>query len=563
ELADAERAVAHAERAKRLRPRLEAARVETARAARRRAQAATEQAVLLHARIEHAAGELATRLHPGEPCPVCGSAEHPAPAPAPERAVDEGAIAAAEERFRSADESAERAQARQRELEQRLGEQLRLAGPLDAEGRERALAAARDAVRALRAAQTEREGIETELAGAERRAQELAERLRRLEERSSDAAETAAALEHRRRELEHRIRDARGEDPDAAARLERLERRRSEREAVLSAREEHERLRLRAASAAAETERALRGAMPEACPRREVTVPLEAEWRELLARLQADSLSEAELEADRERVSAHEHALAAVSEQLRAPELLGLPRDPVDAEAAEGLRDLARERLDEALREQARCRELQDRLGACAERVERSARRADELAERFELVRGLADALEGGRSNTRRMRLEAFVLAAELEDIVRAANARLGPMTSGRYAIEHDDSAQRRGARSGLGLRVLDAYTGRSRSTRSLSGGETFLASLALALGLADAVTSRAGGVRLETMFVDEGFGTLDADTLGVAMAALDSLRVGGRTVGVISHVEAMQEQIPAKLRVRVTERGDSVVEQD
>ena len=135
-------------------------------------------------------------------------------------------------------------------------------------------------------------------------------------------------------------------------------------------------------------------------------------------------------------------------------------------------------------------------------------------------------------------------------------------MTSGRYALEHDDARRKGRGQSGLGLRVFDAYTGRSRSTRSLSGGETFRASLALALGLSDTVTARAGGIRLDTLFIDEGFGSLDGDTLAIAMSTLDSLRAGGRTVGVISHVESMHEQIPARLEVRVTDRGDSEIVQ-
>ncbi|MBC7593529.1 MAG: SMC family ATPase, partial [Kineosporiaceae bacterium] len=117
-------------------------------------------------------------------------------------------------------------------------------------------------------------------------------------------------------------------------------------------------------------------------------------------------------------------------------------------------------------------------------------------------------------------------------------------------------------ARSGLSLVIRDEHTGRSRATHSLSGGETFLASLALALGLAEVVSNQAGGIRLDTLFVDEGFGSLDSDTLEVAMTTLDSLRAGGRTIGLISHVEAMKEQIPAKLQISVTDQGHSVIEE-
>ena len=169
----------------------------------------------------------------------------------------------------------------------------------------------------------------------------------------------------------------------------------------------------------------------------------------------------------------------------------------------------------------------------------------------------------GRAPNTHRMTLESFVLAAELEEIVLAANLRLGAMTAGRYLLQHTDARAARGASSGLGLEVMDAYTGQTRPPHSLSGGETFLASLALALGLAEVVTARAGGVRLDTLFIDEGFGSLDADTLELAMRTLDELRQGGRTVGVISHVETMKEQLPAQLLVEASTRGPSVIRQD
>nr|WP_254367479.1 SbcC/MukB-like Walker B domain-containing protein [Microbacterium sp. NC79] len=130
-------------------------------------------------------------------------------------------------------------------------------------------------------------------------------------------------------------------------------------------------------------------------------------------------------------------------------------------------------------------------------------------------------------------------------------------MSSGRYRLQHSDERVGNAA-AGLGIDIFDSFTSKARPAHSLSGGETFLASLSLALGLAEVVTNRAGGVRLDTLFIDEGFGSLDPDTLAIAMQTLDELRSGGRTVGIISHVEAMKEQIPAQLRVRVASDGSS-----
>ena len=186
-----------------------------------------------------------------------------------------------------------------------------------------------------------------------------------------------------------------------------------------------------------------------------------------------------------------------------------------------------------------------------------------EAAEAAAIVTRLADTVAGRAPNTMKMDLETFVLAAELEEIVAAANIRLAEMSSGRYTLHHSDARAARGRASGLGIDVLDAHTGRLRPPQSLSGGETFLASLALALGLGEVVTARAGGIRLDTLFVDEGFGSLDPETLELAMRTLDELRAGGRTVGVISHVEAMKEQVPAQVLVEATPEGPSVIRQD
>jgi DNA repair protein SbcC/Rad50 len=182
-----------------------------------------------------------------------------------------------------------------------------------------------------------------------------------------------------------------------------------------------------------------------------------------------------------------------------------------------------------------------------------------ELAERraqAEQVTALADLVGGRGANTLKMRLQSFVLAARLEQVAEVASRRLLEMSAGRYTFLHSDAQGRHGARGGLGLDVLDEYTGTRRPTKTLSGGESFMASLALALGLADVVTAESGGVQLDTLFVDEGFGTLDPQALDAVMTVLDELRRGGRTVGVISHVEELRARIPSRLEVVAGREG-------
>jgi exonuclease SbcC len=179
---------------------------------------------------------------------------------------------------------------------------------------------------------------------------------------------------------------------------------------------------------------------------------------------------------------------------------------------------------------------------------------------RHQRVKELADTFTGGGlNNTLRMRLTAYVLAARLEKVAQLANERLRIMGDGRYRLEHSDRLAARGARSGLGLRVLDQWTGVSRETSTLSGGEAFMASLALALGLADAVREESGGFDLGTLFVDEGFGTLDDESLEQVIPVLDSLREGGRAVGVVSHVAELRSRITSQLSVRKTASGSTV----
>ncbi|CAN7447156.1 AAA family ATPase [Knoellia sp. LjRoot47] len=180
--------------------------------------------------------------------------------------------------------------------------------------------------------------------------------------------------------------------------------------------------------------------------------------------------------------------------------------------------------------------------------------------ERHHRVKDLADTFAGGGvNNTLRMRLTSYVLAARLDKVAQLANERLRVMGDGRYRLEHSDRLAARGARSGLGLRVLDQWTGVTRETSTLSGGEAFMASLALALGLADAVREEAGGFDLGTLFVDEGFGTLDDESLEQVISVLDSLREGGRAVGVVSHVGELRSRITSQLAVRKTASGSTV----
>ncbi|MDQ0269808.1 AAA family ATPase [Cytobacillus purgationiresistens] len=177
-----------------------------------------------------------------------------------------------------------------------------------------------------------------------------------------------------------------------------------------------------------------------------------------------------------------------------------------------------------------------------------------DLEEKYKLIGHLSDMSRG--QNTYRITFERFVLASFLDDILREANVRLSKMTSGRYELLRKTDRSKGNVQSGLELLVYDQYTGQERHVKTLSGGESFKASLALALGLADIVQQHAGGVSLETMFIDEGFGTLDPESLEQAIESLIEIQSSGRLVGIISHVPELKERIDARLEVIATKGG-------
>lgn len=200
--------------------------------------------------------------------------------------------------------------------------------------------------------------------------------------------------------------------------------------------------------------------------------------------------------------------------------------------------------------------ELQNREKIWLQKINDLTEQISRIEEEYGVVGLLAQVADGRGINRYGVTLQRFVLGALLDDVASAANVRLKTMSRGRYLLRRTLDRARRNAAAGLELDVFDNYTGTSRSVSTLSGGETFLASLSLALGLADVVQSYAGGIHLDTIFVDEGFGSLDPETLDFAVRALIDLQRGGRLVGIISHVPELKERIDARLEIRMTDRG-------
>ncbi len=527
----------------RLEPKLTAALAAASTASGEAAASAALVHDLMAQRLSGHAAELAGELREGEACSVCGSAEHPAPATfdgAPVTPEDiERARTAASARQADLDAAHEAT----KDLDRRVAEARAIAGGKASEQLRVELAEARERLATAVSAAAESADFELELS---RLTAELAEAATALDQIRSDRDDAERQLVESRTRcsaLEARIATHRGDFDSVAVR-----------EATL-------RHQLDAASALAD-------AIAAVSTRAETLATAAAAVREVLDEHGfADESSVVDARRDASEVAAIEarirrfdDALAAAAATLAEPAIAAVPDDTVELLPAEAARDATASARDAALAARTSLGARVEQLGTIVASARRRITASGAMLDEQRQLRELANAVEGKEPNDKRMRLETYVLAARLEEIVAAANARLRTMTSGRYALEHDDAVAYRNVQSGLGLAIRDEHSGRARATHSLSGGETFLASLALALGLAEVVQNQAGGIRLDTLFIDEGFGSLDGDTLEIAMSTLDSLRAGGRTIGLISHVEAMKEQITAHLEITVSANGWSEI---
>jgi len=256
-------------------------------------------------------------------------------------------------------------------------------------------------------------------------------------------------------------------------------------------------------------------------------------------------------------VDAHERETIAVVAQLAVVELARLPLDPPDLDAAESAVHATRAVARRANEVRARLVDAARAIRDLADRHRELDQRSRGQREQVEILTRVADQCMG--RNVDKVSLQRWVLATYLEEICELATRRLLTMTSHRYSLRVHRRRAAHGAKSGLDLRVFDAHTGEERAVQSLSGGETFQASLALALAVADSVQQHTGGVHLDTLFIDEGFGTLDPHALELALDELDQLRAGGRTVGVISHVAGLRERIRVGIEVTTTPRGSTL----
>ena len=517
-------------------------------------------------RLAQASSLLARELTEGEPCPVCGSAEHPSPARARdgERLVEQADLDAAKARedraheaCRAREEEKEKAALAHHQASEALAsarsqsETLTSQERMDPEQSARQLTQARERVQQTTARLAERDALRKRQAQAEVEQKTAEETRSTLHDTLTEAQALYRESLERRDALARELEPAKARIP-FAQRIEALESYRA-----LAQREEQGSLLLN------------RAVEEHSKHLVEVQVLLRESPFADSAGVMAAERTKAQILALEEAVNAYELESARVGESLGREALVEVAARVAAGEQAPDDQQELKDRIEE-LRQQVQ--HLTRREGE-REGIVRSLRalhsefiafreRTAERYDRAEMLSALAAAARGDTLGgyTHQVDLVSYVLGGEFERILDVADKHLQRMSDGRYGMKLSDH-RAKGSRSGggLNLNITDTWTGEPRDAASLSGGESFLASLALALGLAEVVQSNNGGIELDTLFIDEGFGTLDSETLDTVMNTIESLRENGRTIGLISHVEEMKNRIPTQIVVEKGPRGSSV----
>lgn len=471
--------------------------------------------LLERAFLDAQAGTLARSLENGKPCPVCGSLSHPAPAELSQSDVSEG-------EYRTAQKRAEQA-------------------------RERAFKASRAAHTLKAEYELAERKLKDELATLIPELPEQLEKIKTLLEKECESARISVA------DAENHMREARvGAERSEAARseLEPVEREIEKLEEKLSL--VREKITSNEATLASISLR-----LDETVTEFETKEEAENEIKRMKSEIALAKARLDELMSD---------------ERAQSAELVGLDAEisSLEKQCGELTRDFEnlQKLQDESRRLNTEKLEISAVRDKALTRLERTARELDVIAELAPQLKAaekkcislkeLADTAGGTLAGKEKLKLEAFVQTAYLDRILRHADLRLLNMTAARYELVRKREHAGKRSQSGLELDVRDHYNGEQRSVKSLSGGEAFMASLALALGMHDEIEASSGAVRLDSMFIDEGFGSLDSESLSMAVSVLDSLCDSNRIVGIISHVDELKNRIDKKIRAKKQKDGTS-----
>ncbi len=517
------------------------------------------------------AAVLALHLSEGAPCPVCGSLEHPAPATAGEAVPSEEELNAAAKALQQAESALESVRAKHQAVLGRIAGAESVVSTLEAglppdppsleQAKARLVDLERDLARALEA--TKRlDAAKAEFQACEQRLAALGPALEQTRSRTEtfkiQAAAAAAQVRERSDRIPEPLRDVRTLEQAIDAVRKQADTLAARLKAAEEAHQQASTAHAAAGSKRQERAEALDAASVRLAQSHAVFLKAlqeqgfadEAAFREAMR-------SPEEIAALRAEIQSYDESVAAAKERLQRAENQVAGKTPPNLAALKAAQEEVRRAVEQLVAQQ---QSLEERIGQDRRTCEVLAAIGQELGEiesRYEVMGHLAGIANG--DNGKKLTFQRFVLAALLDDVLRQASLRLRTMSRGRYSLQRrEDVADARRA-SGLDLEVFDEYTGRSRPASTLSGGESFMAALSLALGLSDVVQAYAGGIQLDTLFIDEGFGSLDPESLDMAMKALSELRQKGRMVGIISHVDELKRQIDVGIEVIPGRSGSQV----
>ncbi|MCB1359065.1 MAG: SMC family ATPase, partial [Maritimibacter sp.] len=509
---------------------------------------------------------VARKLAPGEPCPACGSRDHPDPATGdPERRGrhDEFERAGAALRSAEDDELAARTSlaAARATLEERQAEVDALARPeRDRPALSPLLAEARETAARL-GDDTRFAELDAKLTSAETAARGASADFEAAKEALSaaKAAELAAqtAYDTTLKDIPKELRDGEALSRALRAAIDDRDTLVAEHDAAVEGEKG-------AAVTLAASERAATIAKDQLARATESLSNAQREFADQLQRagLDEETFRDAKADADRrseleDQISGYDRRVAANAERLRGLEEEIGDRSEPDLPALRAARDEAQSAVEKSRDDRSRLKGLLDSRRDLRRKVQDLTVAINDLEDEYGPVGGLSDLVNG--NNERKVRLPDFAIAAMFDEVLSAANQRLGPMTDGRYQLLRPEITGGGRQKQGLDIAVFDGNTERARPTKTLSGGEGFQASLALALGLSDVVQRNAGGIKMDAIFIDEGFGTLDEDTLNTALETLYELTNDMRSVGLISHTEQVKAMITEGFDVEATPSGSHI----
>ncbi|MBR3786666.1 MAG: SMC family ATPase [Firmicutes bacterium] len=531
------------------------------------------------------AGILAQTLEAGQPCPVCGSLNHPNPAKLPDEAVTEEELKALKTKRDAAEaaktKAGEEAAACKAAFDSGLAALMEASAKMLDTETEKLPAHYEETEKLVRKLEGELEEkmqtLSGELAACERETEELQQLQEQLQTSKTGLEDAKADLENLQAQKQKVQLEKKKLDGQLAAmkplQYESLEK-------AVDAREKLEKEAAEIQENYDKKRMGLESAKKSFAVQEAREKDLQAQKTQLQAAAEnkrnafAEALQTAgfgdkdaflavivekeELESEEETLRSYQTAVSVNEAALKqaARDIEGKVRtDATQAEAA-----LAEARAEEEA--------AQKRLGDVTHRrntnravyekfLQLQTSAADKLEE-VTMLQNLADILQGKMKGKNRTSFETYVQMAGFDDIIRAANQRLQPMSGGQYQLYRHEDLEAKG-NVALNLDILDHYTGKKRAVNTLSGGESFMASLSLALGLSDRVTAGAGGIRVDTLFIDEGFGTLDEKSLNDALLMLNQLTDSNKLIGIISHREELKEVIPKKVLIKKNNKGSSI----